>query len=425
MSVMGRADALDEAAREVLRANDRGGYTVPCDGLYPFQWNWDSAFAAWGWSTFDVDRAWTELEVLFTGQWQTGMLPHIVFHRQDAGYFPGPGVWSTGHDPPTSGITQPPVLATLAREIAAADPSLASKRLPSLYPKLIQMHRWWHDVRCREGVAATVHPWESGRDNAAAWDRALAAVDTSEIEPYERRDTGHVDAGMRPRRTDYDRYVALVEFGRSVDWDDAEIVARGPFLVADPAITFLLIRANRDLAALGAAIGEDPSEPLAWSAELSAGVTRMWNDDLAAYDSVDLRTGEFGGSATSSMWMEFLALHATDVTDRRLAHMWDAVESGIPTHDPTDAAFERQRYWRGPVWPVVNSLIARGLLDSGRTQAADRLRKQTADLIRSGGLAEYFDPVDGAPCGGRDFTWTAAIWLAWASPNAPGYRATT
>ena len=38
---------LDQRAREVLEGNDKGGYTIPTAGLYPYQWNWDSAFAAW------------------------------------------------------------------------------------------------------------------------------------------------------------------------------------------------------------------------------------------------------------------------------------------------------------------------------------------------------------------------------------------
>ena len=37
------------------------------------------------------------------------MVPHIVFHTPDEGYFPGPDVWRTGRPVPTSGITQPPV----------------------------------------------------------------------------------------------------------------------------------------------------------------------------------------------------------------------------------------------------------------------------------------------------------------------------
>ena len=112
-----RASAIDRRAIEILHHNDRGGYTVPTEGLYPYQWNWDSAFAALGFATFDMDRAWTELESLFGGQWADGMVPHIIFQRVDTTYFPGPEQWGTGKTPPTSGITQPPVAATVARQL--------------------------------------------------------------------------------------------------------------------------------------------------------------------------------------------------------------------------------------------------------------------------------------------------------------------
>ena len=59
---------LDSKAKHVLRGNDKGGYTIPTDGLYPFQWNWDSAFAAYGFAQFDIPRAWKEMEILFSGQ---------------------------------------------------------------------------------------------------------------------------------------------------------------------------------------------------------------------------------------------------------------------------------------------------------------------------------------------------------------------
>ena len=59
-----------------------------------------------------------------------------------------------------------------------------------------------------------------------------------------------------------------------------------------------------------------------------------------------------------------------------------------------------------------------GLGSAGRATEEARLRRETAELIRKGGFFEYFDPIDGTPCGGDRFTWTAAIWLAWASPNA-------
>ena len=410
-------DPLDAAARVVLRRNDRGGYTIPTAGLYPFQWNWDSAFAAWGWATFDTDRAWREVETLLAGQWSNGMLPHIVFRRADDGYFPGPAVWGVDHDPPTSGITQPPVLASLVRRVVAADTGRWAERLAPLFPKLVANHRWWRETRCRAGVAAITHPWESGRDNSAAWDVGLAAVDTTSVEPYARRDLGHVEASMRPSPLDYDRYVAILQFGRDAGWDAERIVAAGPFLMADPAINLILIRAHRDLADLGRRLG-GPAADLAgefesWADELQSALPLLWNDALGGHDALDLRTGRFAGCVTASAWLEYWAGVADDRVDVRLASVWDRVPYGVPTEDPASPAFEPRRYWRGPVWPVVNSLVGLGLAEHGRLREAERLRAETEALIRGGGFAEYFDPTDGTPCGGDTFSWTAAVWLAW------------
>ncbi len=96
------------------------------------------------------------------------------------------------------------------------------------------------------------------------------------VGPYTRRDTGHVDPEMRPTKEDYDRYIAMVEFGRSVGWDDAKIVAEGPFLMADPGITFILLRAHDDLAEIGRALGEDVSEIEGWAKDAA----RRAADDL-------------------------------------------------------------------------------------------------------------------------------------------------
>ena len=68
----------------------------------------------------------------------------------------------------------------------------------------------------------------------------------------------------------------------------------------------------------------------------------------------------------------------------------------------------------------MNSLTGIGLAETGHTVLAERLRKGTQNLIAEHGFYEYFNPVDGAAAGGREFTWTAAIWLTWASPHAKG-----
>ena len=91
---------LRDRALAILEANHRDGYTVPAQGLYPYQWCWDSGPIALGWAAAGRwDDAWGELERLLSAQWPSGMVPHIVFWSQDDTYFPGPDVWATGRTP--------------------------------------------------------------------------------------------------------------------------------------------------------------------------------------------------------------------------------------------------------------------------------------------------------------------------------------
>ena len=138
---MNIANALDLRAKAaaILAENDRGHYTVPTKGLYPFQWNWDSCLTALGLAQIDENRGWLEMETLFAHQWPDGMVPHIVFHEQDDGYFPGPDVWQTGRPTPTSGITQPAVAGFAAKRLhdRARDKKLAETKAKALLPS------WW------------------------------------------------------------------------------------------------------------------------------------------------------------------------------------------------------------------------------------------------------------------------------------------
>lgn len=410
-------NSLDKQARDIMRSNDQGRYTMPTKGLYPYQWNWDSAFAAFGFATFDLPRAWVEIETLMTGQWDNGMVPHIIFHEASDGYFPGPDEWGTGQMPETSGISQPPVAATFTRAIFEKDPEFGRQRLAAVFPKLMAWHRWFIECRCEDGMIVVNHPWESGRDNAPDWDEAMGDVDTSGVGEYTRNDTGHVDPHMRPSALDYDRFMAIVYAGRACGWNEAEMAKNGPFRVADPGMTFILLRANRDLLAMAQVLGEDAAEIEGWIALLEKGAQKLWNPEIKAYDSLNIRTGNFGGSMSSTSFLCWYAGLKNNAALAEFDRIAGAVTYGFPSHDPDSPRFEAYRYWRGPSWGIVNTLIGIGLHDMGHEPQAENLRQDTANAITKSGFAEYFNPVDGSPAGGDNFTWTAAIWLAWASPT--------
>jgi hypothetical protein len=419
-------NGMDETARRILRANDRGGYTVPTARLYPFQWNWDSALVAMGWATFDERRGWQELEMLVRGQWDDGLIPQIVFHAPSEDYFPGPEVWGTRHTPPTSGITQPPILATAVRAMLeyARRESEAEARAAALYSRLLASHRWWARARDpgRMGLVATLHPWETGMDNSPAWDAPLARVPDETSTPIVRRDTGHVDPGMRPRAADYRRYIHLVDLFRALGWNAERMLAQSPFRVADIGTNAILLRAEKDLHALARRFGSaaEVNEIEERTARQAQALRRLWREAEGLYFSFDLIAEERIAVATSAGLLPIFAgesAHAGRLAEV-LAAWSTAVGWPVPSTAPQSASFEARRYWRGPVWPCVNWMLADGFSRAREAEAASRLTTATKELISRGGFFEYFDPRDGTGLGGSDFSWTAAVWLLLGNARA-------
>lgn len=423
---MSAAEALDAEARAILRANDRGGYTVPNGRVYPFQWNWDSAFVALGFADFDQDRAWTEIERLFAAQWDDGFVPHIVFWQDDDGYFPGPAVWDTRHQPVTSGITQPPVAASIVWRLwsaarAAGQGDAWADRARALFHRLLAWHRWFRDVRDHEGrgIVVAMHPWETGRDNSPEWDVPGEPIDISRVGDYVRRDTSHLDGKMRPTKLEYDRYLALVQHGRRCGWDHREIARTNPFRVADIGMSMILLRANRDLLNLARDLGlaAEAAEIAEMVARSEAGIGWLWDDAAGTWCSRDVLTGRPSGLVTSASFLGFYAGLSDPGRDAAMLAHFDRiaglVRHMVPSLDPADPGFQMVRYWRGPVWAVVNWMIGTGLAEAGQHERAARVRADTLALIAGSGFHEAFSPIDGSPSGGDSFSWTAAIWLAW------------
>lgn len=418
---------LDKQARSILIENDQGGYTIPTRGLYPYQWNWDSVFVALGFATFDQDRAWQEIEMLFEGQWHDGMVPHILFRKDDPSYFPGPSVWGTdGGAIPSSGHSQPPVAASVVHSLVENDRTgRAPERAAALLPKLMAWHRWYLSYRDPDnlGVIAVIHPWESGRDNLPDWDEALRAVEVRDIEPYERKDTSHVDPAMRPHKEDYDRYLSIVAACRKVGWDPAKVAQTCPFFVADPGVTFIFLRACRDLLALAERLDaqDEAREIRTWIARMEKGSRGLWNNTVKAHVALNERTGrQTDGVSSASFLALYAGLRDAETLSALQAH-FDRIAARVrymmPSYDPDHRSYEPLRYWRGPVWVMINYMIAKGFAEAGDEARAERLRADTAGLIETSGFAEYFSPETGAGAGGGSFSWTSAIWLAWASPS--------
>ncbi len=415
---------LWKQACDILDLNDRGSYTVPTKGLYPFQWNWDSCLTALGQSHINEERAWREIQTLFDNQWPDGMVPHIVFHEHDDGYFPGPDVWSTGRPVPTSGITQPPVAGFCVNRLyeRAKDTSLAIQQASTLVPQINRWHHWFY--QCRDpkgtGLIALLHPWEAGRDNSVDWDDAFERVPTDGVGSYVRRDTTHANPEHRPTQGQYDRYLWLLQHFRSLDWDNSVLHDASPFQVVDPGFNALLIRSCTDLATLADAIGmtDIAEQNRQRAAKALTALDSLWSDQHGQYVCFDrvancaIDSASIGGLIPA---VASIPKHRSNAIAQRIDRISAHSRFLVASHDPEDGRFDADRYWRGPAWLIINYLLADGLAHAGETAMSKRIIASSLDLIENGGFAEYHDPISGDPCGGASFTWTAAMVMEFLS----------
>ncbi len=419
-----------EEAKQVLIKNWREGYTIPSPLLYPFQWLWDSGFIALGYAHFDEEKAWSELEFLLKGQWENGMIPHIIFHKESDGYFPGPDVWKAhlfDHaclSPRTSGITQPPVMGFILELLyeLSTDKTKALARIKKILPALKTFHEYLFRDRDPdgEGLVYIRHNWESGLDNSPIYDQSLQRINVPDRDLNSiRRDLTHIKADNRPTNEEYLKYIWLVELFTDCAYDEQTIFEQCPFLIQDPVFNALLVKSNEALYRLSEMIGNPDEDFKNWGDRgRDAMNAKLWDSTSNNYLGFDLFnnniihapsnagfiTGLFSGIPDQNRANQIVETHFESFSPDNYM---------MPTVMPTDKLFDPKRYWRGPIWINTNWMLIRGLQKYELHDLAQKVKTDTVTLIEEFGFYEYFSPSKetAEACGTPQFSWTAALYL--------------
>jgi glycogen debranching enzyme len=419
--------SLLDRAISVLRLNDTGIFTKPGPHQYPHQWNWDSALIALGLSHYDLPRALQEVRSLLSGQWKDGMIPSVVYHSTPSDYFPNPEFWQIENSPsapgvPTTGITQPPLLATVVRMMHAREPTPTGDFVREVYPAILRWHRWLHTDRDADGsaLACIIHPWESGTDDSPRWLHLFEAIQPEALPEFQRGDTRYVAATERPNRTEYERFIYLIDVFRRMNYAPRELLAHSPFLAQDVLFNAILFRADEDLRELAIGLGEPTDEIDGWRNQMRQNFdVRFWDERAGLYYDYDVRTEKSIPVNTAATFLPLFAGLPSKEQARRLVedHLLNRAEYApnekilhqVTTTAQTEPTWEARRYWRGPVWVIMNWLILEGLKRYGYDDVADMIQQDTLGLIEKSGFREYYDPRDGSGCGSTDFSWSAAL----------------
>ena len=428
---------LLEQAKEVLKLNDRGSFTVPAGELYPHQWLWDSCFISIGLRHLDIKRAKTELQSLLRGQWSNGMMPNIIFSEGQE-YHRDRELWRSYLSPyspdkvATSGITQPPMLAEAV--VRVGDKMKLPERrtwYKTMFPSLLRYHEWLYADRDphKEGLIILLHPYEAGLDNSPPWIsemrkhsmpwwvRLIEKLHLDGVVELVRRDTRHIPPGQRISNIE-----AMVQWSalhrlRRKAYNSEALMSRALFAVEDLAFNCILARANEHLRKIAEVIGRPLPEELSGSMiRTIAALDHLWDDTEGIYYSRSFISHKLIEEPTITT---LLPLYAGCISKEKAARLvellasrkWFKANWPVPSVPFNSSYFDPLKYWQGPAWVNTNWLIIDGLRRYGFDNEAENLLRKTLELVAKSGMWEYFSPTDAEPAGAPNFSWTAALTI--------------
>jgi hypothetical protein len=379
-----RAAVLAETER-VLRQNwergERQGtayeYTQPSPGRYPWQWYWDSCFAAIVWRRFDPSRARAELESLLAAQRPSGFIGHTIFWNQPVSPLRYLFYNVASRSSFQTETIQPPLLAW-AWSIAVGDPAAE--------PRIAAHMDWLAANRDLEGdgLLWIVQPDESGLDASPKFEPVWGRIANGKL-----------------------GFPLLVRRNRGVGFNARQVQERGW-----PVLCETLVNTMWSLSLQ--ALGRPSATP--------ALIERLWDERRGIFVDEVQPGGARPGILT---WASLAPLALPDLPEeigRRLVeeHLLNreefltavappSVAASEPSYEPGGGHGPIRRYWRGPTWVNSAWMVWLGMRRLGYKAEARHLADGLIGAVAREGLREYYDPRTGKGLGAVDFAWSALI----------------
>ena len=410
---------LINKAQKTLLGNRRKGYTLPTNNkLYPAQWNWDSAFIALGYSYFNLNYAIKEITTLLDGQWKDGMVPHILFHNPNTNYYPNYTAWNCGNKIRSSGITQPPILATILKLILDKNKisNKQTKEIKKIVKKIIRFHEWFIKFRDpnKTGLVSILHPWESGYDNSPIWDEPMAKVTIEKNLKYKRADNKLIKPDQRPLNIDYDRYVSIKNNLRKKKYNPKEIFKSSLFNVVDVGFNSLFLKANKDLIQISNKFNIETSKISNYVKVTEKNILKLYDKKKGIFFSKDIRNNKkIYIPSITNYFILFADLDNDFINNKLIKNLKNHNKNDkyfFSSIKPSHNSFEEKRYWRGPVWINCNWFIYQGLKNKD-LKFSNYVKKKTIKLLEKSKFYEYFSCKNGQPMGAKNFSWSASLYL--------------
>ncbi len=321
---------------------------------------WDNFFLAYMTSLTSRDLAFANVIEHLRGKTSEGFIPND----------------NRGNGSKSFDRSQPPVGGIMVKEIYKRYPE--KWFLETVFDDLLGWNRWWMKKRLNAG---------------------LLSFGSHEAEnPFN-------EPAVRTKRT----------AGYESGMDDSPMYVDVPFNkekntleLQDVGLTSLVIADCKALAEMADILGrnDEKNELLDRASLLSDELENVWDEKTGFYLNKRTDTGELSNRLSPTLFYPMLA----EVTDSGRAerivkeHFYNPNEFWgeyiIPTIARNDPLFERQRYWKGAIWPPTNFLTYLSLRKSGNREAHRILAEKSLDMFideweRKGFVSENYSAITG------------------------------
>lgn len=405
---------VERAGHTYIFATPTGDDGVNTYRIPKFQWTgWDSQFHTIVFSRLGMhERAEQELASIFAHQRSDGFIPHVAFwstpgklptwaHLESAGRFnrlPWLRPTHTAH-------IQPPVLAESLSRIAEERPSVLDRFLKPT----ARYYRWLAENRDPDGdgLISVIAQAETGLDYSPAHDSVIGF-------------SAGQGPGVLNRKSRRVRLRNKWRWNYNLD----RIFQKSDTHVEDVLVNSIYIRSLTILGDLAESVGE--ADIASWAREIVSRATisllkksydknsgLFWN--LAGRAERPVRT-----KTIISLMPLIIPGLPRDIAMRLVDELtkpdsfWLAYP--VPSTPKDSAAFlpdsklgGELRIWRGSISMNTNWYLVAGLRQHGFDDIAESIAQKSRILVEKHGFNEFYNPLDGSPCGADQFGWATLV----------------
>lgn len=327
---------------------------LPSKIHYVGVWHWDQVFHALAFRHVDTRLAEDQLRIVFDHQRDDGMLPDAIHDE---------GLVTHLEQPVNADVTKPPIMTWAVLKLF--ETSQHRDFLCEVYEPLTRWNAWWMDInRDGNGLCEYHHPFSSGLDDNPLWDEGMPVI--------------------------------------------------------SPDLNTYLILQNESLGKIARLVGENTAAEQyeRQAAELAQQlIEQLWDESTGLFRA--LHNGHTVMAATPFNLLPLLTGRLPEaIVERLVTNLMDPdrfwTPYPIPTVAVSDARFDGQQMWRGPVWININYFFVEALERVGRHDLAGELRRKTLELVMlHKDIYEYYSPLTGdhPPKAAPMFGWSAALFI--------------